>query len=293
MKNMTVREFFKKFPDDKTCLKHIMDIRYGQKHICQNCGKKAKFYKLTNRNAFSCEWCGNHVYPCSGTLFEGSRTPLQLWFYAIYLFSSSRHGVPAKELERQLGVTYKAAWRIGHEIRKHMAFVDGDPQLDGIVEIDETYIGGKRSGKRGRGAEGKTVLFGMMEKNGDVMTKVVPDVKRKTLQPIIKENVEQGSTVHTDELSSYNNLSSQGYKHETVNHGTGEYARGSVHVNSIEGYWSNLKKSISGTHVHVSKKHLGKYSNEFEYRYNSRQNPSQMFPELISTFPKKQNQSKS
>jgi len=286
--SMTVREFFKKFPDDETCLRHVMDIRYGREHTCQKCGKVAKFYKLKNRNAFSCEWCGNHVYPCSGTLFEGSRTPLQLWFYAIYLFSTSRHGVPAKELERQLGVTYKAAWRMGHEIRKHMAFVDGDPQLSGEVEIDETYVGGKRPGIRGRGASGKTIVFGMLQKNGDVMTKIVPNVQRKTLQPIIKENVKEGSVVHTDELPSYRTLGSNGYKHEMVNHGAGEYSRGNVHVNGLEGFWKNLKSGIKGTHIHVSGKHLKKYASEFEYRYNSRKNPSQMFPELLSTFPKKQ-----
>lgn len=236
MKQMTVREFFKKYPDDETCLEHVMDVRYGKQRICEKCGKATKFHKLHKRQAYSCQYCGSHIYPCAGTLFENSRTPLQLWFYAIYLFSTSRHGVPAKELERQLGVTYKCAWRMGHEIRKHMAIVDGDPPLSGEVEIDETYIGGKQPGKRGRGAEGKTVLFGMLQRDGDVMTKVVPDVKRKTLQPIIKENVEQGSTVHTDELPTYNNLGNEGYEHEVVNHGEGEYSRGNVHVNGLEGY---------------------------------------------------------
>lgn len=286
-KNMTIREFFKKYPDDDTCLDHVMQARYGKEFICEKCGKKAKFHKLKNRKAYSCQYCGHHIYPCSGTLFEGSRTPLQLWFYAIYLFSTSRHGVPAKELERQLGITYKAAWRMGHEIRKHMAVVDGDPQLSGEIEIDETYIGGKQPGKRGRGASGKTVLFGMLQRDGDVMVKVVPNVRRKTLQPIIKENVEENSTVYTDELLSYSNLSEQGYDHDTVNHGQGEYSRGVVHVNGLEGYWSGFKKSVKGTHIHVSKKHLGKYSNEFEYRYNSRLNPEGMFPELVSSFPKK------
>ena len=119
------------------------------------------------------------------------------------------------------------------------------------------------------------------------MTKVVPNVKRNTLQPIIKENVEQGSTVHTDELPTYSNLGNEGYDHEVVNHGAGEYSRGNVHVNSLEGYWSGFKKSVKGTHVHVSRKHLGKYSSEFEYRYNSRENPEEMFPELISSYPEK------
>ncbi|MDH3972831.1 MAG: IS1595 family transposase [Deltaproteobacteria bacterium] len=287
MKSMTIREFFKQFPSDDICLDHVMEVRYGKKHVCKNCGKESKFHKLSNRKAYSCQSCGSHVYPCSGTLFENSRTPLQLWFYAIYLFSTSRHGVPAKELERQLGITYKAAWRMAHEIRKHMGSVDGDEPLSGEIEIDETYIGGKKPGKRGRGADGKTVLFGMLQRNGDIMTKVVSDVKRVTLQPIIKDNVEEGSTVHTDELLTYSNLSEHGYDHNTVNHGQGEYARGNVHVNGLEGYWSNFKKSVKGTHIHISKKHLSKYSSEFEYRYNSRSNPSQMFPELISTYPKK------
>ncbi len=286
MKPTTIREFFKKYPDDQTCLDHVMEVRYGKKHVCQNCGKDSKFHKLKNRKAYSCQSCGYHIYPCSGTLFEGSRTPLQLWFYAIYLFSTSRHGVPAKELERQLGVTYKAAWRIAHQIREHMSLVDGDVPLFGEIEIDETYIGGKKAGKRGRGAEGKTILFGMMQRNGDIMTKVVSNVKRNTLQPIIKENVEQGSTIHTDELRTYSTLGHQGFKHQTVNHGAGEYVNGNCHVNGLEGYWSNFKKSVKGTHIHVSKKHLSKYSGEFEYRYNSRSNPSRMFPELISTFPK-------
>lgn len=287
MKSMTIRQFFKQFPSDDVCLDHVMVARYGKEAVCEKCGKNTKFHRLSNRNAYSCQVCGSHVYPCAGTLFENSRTPLQLWFYAIYLFSTSRHGVPAKELERQLGVTYKTAWRMAHEIRKHMGEVDGDAPLSGDVEIDETYVGGKKEGKRGRGAAGKTVVFGMMQRNGDVMTKVVENVKRSTLQPIIKENVEEGSTVHTDELTSYKTLGKEGYEHKTVNHGRGEYVRDDIHVNSLEGYWSNFKKSLKGTHIHVSKQHLEKYAGEFEYRYNSRLNPAQMFPELISIFPEK------
>lgn len=290
MKQLTIVEFFKQFPSDDACLEHLMVMRYGRRHTCSGCGKEASFYKLTGRKAYSCEYCGHHVYPCSGTLFEGSRTPLQLWFYAIYLFSSSRHGVPAKELERQLGVTYKCAWRMGHEIRKHMARIDGDPELGGEVEIDETFIGGPQKGKRGRGAKGKTILFGMLERDGDVMTKVVPNVQKKTLFPIIEENVEEGATINTDELPTYRGLEKQGYNHETVNHSEGEYSRDGVHVNGLENYWSHLKTGITGTHKHVSGKHLDKYASEFEYRYNSRKNPELMFPELICSYPVPQKQ---
>jgi len=284
---MTIRQFFKQFPDDETCLEHLFNVRFGQGHKCPKCERDAKWYPIKKERAYSCQWCGHHIHPTVGTLFEKSRTPLQLWFYAMYLFTTSRHGVPAKELQRQLGVTYKCAWRIGHQIREHMAKIDGEDPLSGTVEIDETYIGGKRPGKRGRGAAGKTVVFGMIQRDGDVMTKVVTNAKTKTLEPIIQANVKKGSNVHTDEWHAYKKLGEKGYKHEMVNHGGGEYVNGDCHVNSMESYWAQLKKSIRGTHTHVSKKHLDKYTKEFEYRFNSRKNPEEMFPELLSTFEKK------
>ena len=286
MAKMTVREFFKEFSSDEICLAHLFDVRYGQGHVCPKCERSAKWYRIEAERAYSCQWCGHHLHPTVGTPFEASRTPLQLWFYAIFLFTTTRHGVPAKELQRQLGVTYKCAWRMGHEIRKHMAEVDGEEPLSGIVEVDETYVGGKHPGVRGRGAHGKTIVMGMMERDGDVMTKIVPDTKRATLEPHIVGNVEAGSEIHTDEHTAYRKLRKAGYIHETVNHGAKEYARGKVHTNSLEGYWSRLKQSIGGTHVHVSGKHLDKYIKEFEYRFNSRKNPSAMFPELVSTFVK-------
>jgi transposase-like protein len=223
----------------------------------------------------------------AGTFLEDTRTSLQDWFYAIYLFTTSRHGVPAKELQRQLGVTYKTAWRMGHKIRERMALVDGDEPLSGVVEIDETMVGGHRPGKPGRGAAGKTIVLGMVERGGDVMTKVVPNVRKKTVEPIIEAGVAKGSTVHTDELRSYGGLAAKGYGHETVNHGAGEYVDGDCHVNTMEGYWSRLKNSIRGTHVHVSGKHLQKYAGEFEYRYNRRQKSRKMLGELLSSFPQR------
>jgi len=283
--SVTVKEFFKQFPNDESCLNHLFDVRFGQGHVCPKCERKAKWYRIQAERAYSCQWCGNHLHPTVETPFEDSRTSLRSWFYAIYLFTTSRHGVSGKELERQLGVTYKTAWRMGHEIRKHMAQVDGEVPLSGDVEIDETLVGGYRKGKRGRGAAGKTIVFGMMERNGDVMTKVVPDVKRETLQPIIEKNVEPGSTVHTDELSSYNGLEEKGYAHETVNHGEREYARDNTHVNSLEWFWKHFKASLKGTHVHVSKKHLSKYA-KFEFRFNLRANAKAMFPALVTEFVK-------
>jgi transposase len=221
----------------------------------------------------------------AGTIFEDSHTSLQSWFYAIYLFTTTRHGVSGKELQRQLGVTYKTAWRMEHQIRKHMAEVDGEDPLSSIVEIDETMIGGVRPGKRGRGAAGKTLVLGMMEKNGDVMTRVVPNVRRSTLVPLIEGNIAKGSEIHTDELLSYAKLAGSGYDHKTVNHAKGEYVKNGTHVNSIEGYWFHLQKAIRATHIHVSGKHLEKYAKEFEYRFNRRKSASSMLPELLSSFP--------
>ncbi len=289
MKPTTVRDFFKQFPDDDACLLHLFNVRFGQGHECPKCKRAAKWYRLESELAFSCQWCGHHVHPMVGSIFEKSRTSLQLWFYAVFLFTTTRHGVSGKELQRQLGVTYKTAWRMAAKIREHMAAVDGEKPIGGegkTVEIDETMVGGKRKGKRGRGAAGKTVVLGMMERDGDVVTKVVPNVKRATLEPIIAENVKPETEIHTDELKSYNELDKQGYDHKTVNHSTGEYATpDGVTVNSMENFWRHLKCSIKGTHISVSPKYLERYAKEFEYRFNRRMRPETMMTELLTRFP--------
>ncbi len=283
----TVAEFFRQYPDDEACLAQVFEARYGQGHICPKCDRPAKWYRIKAARAYACQWCGWHIHPTAGTLFEDSRTSLRLWFYAIYLFTTSRHGVPAKELQRQLGVTYKTAWRMGHEIRKHMAAVDGDRPLGGQVEVDETYIGGVMKGVGGgRGLGNKAVLVGMVKRDGHAMTKVVESADRDTVMRLIGHNVRRGSTIHTDESKIYRGLEGRGYKHETVNHSEGEYAReDGASTNTVEGYFSRLKNSIRGTHVHVSKKHLQKYAGEFEYRYNLRKKPEKMVDELLSVFP--------
>ncbi len=279
----SITKFIKQYPTDDACLEGIMKLRYGGTELeCPKCHENAKFYRMTRERAYVCQHCKFQLFPCVGTPMHRSRTSLQKWFIAMHLFCTSKHGVAAKELERQLDVTYKTAWRMAHEIRKWMADVDGENPLDGDVEIDETLIGGYRPGKRGRGAEGKTVVFGMLERDGEVMTKVVPNVRKNTLHPIIKENVEAGATVHTDELKSYTGLSKAGYTHRTVNHGADEFVKGDSHVNSIEGFWARLKLSIRGTHVHVSGKHLWKYAKEFEYRYNRRNQPETIFRDMFA-----------
>jgi len=279
-KPLSITEFMAMFPDDDACLEYLFKKNFGDDFACPRCDEVGKFRKLSKMPAYTCQ-CGEHIHPMAGTPFHRSHTPLQKWFYAIYLFTTTRHGVPAKELQRQLSVNYKTAWRMGHEIRKYLGWVDGDPTLEGHVEIDETMIGGKRPGKRGRAAAGKTVVFGMVERGGDVMTRVVDDVKRKTLEKHILENVKAGTTVSTDELTSYARLVRRGYKHGSVNHRQDEWVRGGHHTNTIEGFWSLLKRSIKGTHVHVSRRHLTKYLCEFEFRWNHRHDPAGMFPSLL------------
>lgn len=181
-KPQTIAQFFRQFPDDETCLEHLFNIRFGQGYECPLCERASNWYRIKAERAYSCQWCGHHLHPTVGTPFQQTRTPLQLWFYAIYLFTTTRNGVAAKELERQLGVTYKTAWRMASLIREHMADVDDDAPLGGFtkqVEIDETMVGGYKAGDHG----------------GKIMTEIVPDSRINTLVPIIKTNVKTHSIV--------------------------------------------------------------------------------------------------
>ena len=223
-KTYTFHQFMRDYPDSDACLGKIMQLRYGDAPFCDECERPTRHHRIAKRRAYACQFCGTHVFPCVGTPFENSRTPLHKWFFAMYLFTTTRHGVAAKELERQLGVTYKTAWRMAHKLRELMAGLDTSA-LFGDVEADETYVGGKRSGKRGRGAAGKTVVAGVKQRQGPVKTKVVPDAKTKTIEPFVVENVEQGATVHTDEWFAYRKLAVQGFEHQTVNHGAQECGR--------------------------------------------------------------------
>lgn len=286
MKPTNVRQFFKQFPTDEACLEHLFNVRYGQEHVCPKCERGAKWYRLTNEQAYSCQWCGHHIHPMVGSIFEKSRTPLQLWFYAIFLFTTTRNGVAAKELQRQLGVTYKTAWRMADRIRKHMADVDGDAPLSGTVEVDETFIGGYEPGAVG--GKGKAIVMGMVEKDGDVITQVIPDRTRATMLGEIREHIEPGSEIQTDEHSGYSGLSrAPDYEHRTVNHNKKEYVGDEGETtNTIEGFFAQLKRAINGTHISVSDKHLWKYAKECEYRFNRRKRPEAMLDELLSRFPK-------
>ncbi len=286
-KMSNVRAFQKRFPDEDACLNHLMRTRFGERFTCFKCQKEATYYRVKARRAFECEHCGYQVYPTAGTPFEKTRTSLRDWFYVMFLFCTTRNGVAAKEVERQLGVTYKTAWRMCRLIRLYMGYVDGDYPVGGpgkTVEVDETFIGGKDlNGK----PDDKSVVCGILERGGDVVTCHVIDRTAKTLVPHVVNFVKNGSRVHTDEFSSYRSLTERhGYDHETVDHSAKEYVRGDVHTNGIESFWSSVKRGINGTYVWVSKKHLQTYLREFEYRHNLRQQPALMFELLLQAFPK-------
>jgi len=263
----TIKHLRAEFGTDTKCLQFVFDNRYGKKFECPQCQQKGKFYLIEGRKRFDCV-CGYTVSPLADTIFHKSSTPLTLWFHAIFLFASSRNGVASKELERHLGVTYKTAWRLAKQIR--ILFAQSKDPLSGTIEVDETHFGGKHRGKRGLGAEGKTPIFGMIERKGKAIGQVIPNVRLKTLQPIIDKSVVKNSMIMSDELRSYSRVKISGYNHETVKHGIGEYVRGEVHTQNIEGFWSQMKRSISGTHHAISPKYLQLYVDEYIWRYNYR-----------------------
>ena len=266
-----------------------MRVRFGDRHVCDKCRKDAHFYRVAKRRSYACEHCGAQVYPTAGTPFHRTRTSLRDWFYVMFMFCSTRNGVAAKEVERQISVTYKTAWRMCHEIRKYMAAVDGDAPLGGageIVEVDETFMGGYDKG--GYGGKGKTVVLGMRGRGGDVILRVAPNRTMATLMPHIAANVLAGSEVHTDEFNGYNAIPFGPYTQKSINHSAKQYVccdTGTT-VNSIEGFWAQLKQSINGTHIHVSAKQLPKYLGEFEFRHNWRNHPEMMLSELMLSFPR-------
>jgi transposase len=275
----TIKHFNERFPDDSTCLDFMFERAYGDLPACMKCGVvDPSYYRVRGRKCYECKDCGYQVHPLGNTIFHKSSTSLRDWFYVIYLFSVSKNGVSAKEVERHLGCTYKTAWRIAKQVRALM--LQGGSPLSGIVETDETYMGGRRKGD-GRGPRSKEVVFGLIERDGNVKAEHVQSAGARVLLPRIHNGVEYGTTIYSDQAQVYKTLHRIGYFHDSVNHSIGEYGRGLVHTNTIEGFWSQLKRSIDGTYHCVSAKYLQLYLNEFVYRYNHRKSP--VFPGLIAS----------
>ncbi len=297
MERYTIRQFNNDFPDADACLDYIVSGIYpewtGGLIRCRKCEQLTKHYRITNRKAYACETCGTHVYPLAGTIFEKSSTPLDSWFYAIYLMAQTRCGISAKQLERELGVTYKTAWRMFKQIRA-LFDEDGGP-LQGTVEVDETFVGGKPRYRNGqqppkdefgntrRGPRSKdhptqkVPVVGMVERGGNVKAWVTPDVKSRTIRPLMTEHVLPATMVFTDEARQYGLVRRAGYEHRRVNHSAKVYVDGDVHTNTMEGFWALLKTGILGAHHSVGANHLQSYVNEYTFRYNHRDDETPMF----------------
>jgi len=280
MKKYTTADFDKEFPTDDVCLEWIKNHRWPNGIHCPKCQKVTKHHKVTGRPCYECDYCGHQVYPTADTIFNKSATPLRIWFEVIYRMASTRCGISAKQIQRETGVTYKTAWRMFHQVRTLLG--EDIASLDGEVEVDETYIGGKRTGKRGRGAEGKSKVVGAVQRNGMVVAKVIPDVKRHSLVPFINEKVSRNATLFTDEFPTYDTMARIGYKHKRIDHHSKVYVNGNIHTNSIEGFWSLVKRGISGVYHSVSPQYLQLYLNEYAFRYNHRKSETPMFKIFLS-----------
>lgn len=266
----TIKDMRAQFPDDDACLQLLFDSRYGELKACPNCGVvNAKYYKIKKRMAYSCKECRHQIYPLAGTIFEKSTTPLTDWFHAIYLFSVSKNGVSAKEIERQVGVSYKTAHRMAKLIRLVMAENGKLGFLGAPVEADEVYIGGRR--KQTEILDNKTPMLAALEVGGHVRTQVVPKAHSTTAIPFLTDNVYPGSILHTDESKIYKHKEIEGlFEHYSVRHIGKEWARNGVTTNHIEGFFGQFKNSIRGTYHSVSPRYLNYYANEFSFRYNHR-----------------------
>jgi transposase-like protein len=269
---MNLVELVDRFHSEERCRKYLEELRWPDGVECPRCASES-VSEIKKRPQYDCNSCRYQFSVTAGTIFHDSHLPLWKWFLAVYLIVESKKGISANQLKRTLHVSYKTAWYLSHRIRAALNEVDAQ-LLKGIVEVDETFVGGEMKGK-GRGYRGnKTVVVGAMQRGGNICLQVVRGTDRETLHGFIRENT-AGDTeaIYTDEWPAYRGIADGDTEHKKVNHRQGEYARGDVHTNSIENVWSLLKRSIVGSYHQVSAKHLDAYLEELEFRYNNRENP--------------------
>jgi transposase-like protein len=265
------------FDSDSKCRELLEQLQWPDGVTCSKCGSK-KISRIEKRNQFDCDSCRYQFSVTAGTMFHDSHLPLWKWFAAVYLMCESKKGMSALQIKRTLGIGYKTAWYLCHRIRAAIQALEM-PQLEGIaVEVDETFIGGKDKNRHWNkkshitGGSGKMAVIGAVERGGAVRAKVIQTTNTETLDGFVREAVSQKVTlVSTDEHNGYRLLGND-YNHGVVAHGKGEYVVGAIHTNTIESFWSLLKRGIVGSYHKVSKEHLPAYVAEFEFRFNNRKN---------------------
>jgi transposase-like protein len=286
MNNITFKQLRNMTEDEAREL--LEQIRWNGQPVCPHCGS-IEAYKLTpkgntktsvRKGVYACKACKKQFTVTIGTIFEGSRIKIADWLMGFYLVSSSKKGISAHQLHRTLGVTYKTAWFMAHRIRFAMTQESVENLLEGTVEADETYIGGKEKnkhankrtkGNQGRSEKTKTPVFALVERGGELRARKIDHVSAQTLKAELRKHVSKSATIMTDKYTAYQGLENEFAGHEVVDHGVGEYVNGDTHTNTVEGWFSLLKRGVMGTFHHVSEQHLDRYVDEFVFRYNRRE----------------------
>jgi len=286
---LSVVEFWREYPDDAACLDALWRRKFapdGHHAHCPVCKQERKFHRTKTRASYTCDSCGKHLHPMKGTIFEKSTTSLQLWFYAMFLIASTRCGISAKQLERELGVTYKTAHRMFKRIRNELMSDDGEP-LSGDVEIDETGVHGRPRGPKmskkeaANWRERQVSVLGMVERGGRLKLRVIESRRGEPLSGQVRANVNPSSIIFTDDWMAYKPLSREFAGHSVINHSAGVYVLGNIHTNTVEGAFGNLKTGMRGAYKKVSRKWLQSYLDEYAWRYNARYEDQAMFEQLL------------
>ena len=299
---MSVMEFMREFPDDAACLEWLWRERFspdGQHAHCPKCDREREFkkYDAKGRHSWTCTGCGHHISVTAGTIYHKSSTSLHLWFHAMFLMASTRCGISAKQLEREIGTNYKTALRMFHLIRKELMEQDDGP-LSGEVEVDETFMGGRlRNADRRAAAKAgirqgpytkpRTIVFGVAERHGRIRATIIPDSRAKTVQGKIREYVLPETLIYTDEYQGYASIGERGYRHRRIRHIAKVYVEGDVHTQTVDAFFGMLKDAIRGVHHGVSERWLPGYINEYVWRWNNREDDDNpgfvMFRALIKS----------